>query len=251
MASEGGPGGSGAGDDPAGAGAGAGAGPAYDAVVLAGGEARRLGGTDKPALPVGGRVLLDRVLTACAGAGTTVVVGPRRPTARPVRWTREDPPGGGPLPALAAGLAALEGGSAPGAVGRGEVVVVLAADLPFLTASTVGSLVAALGPAGPGGSGGPGGPGRSGPGGPVDAVVLVDAGGREQPLAAGYRVAPLRRELALIRGEHGALAGLPLRALLRELTVGRLADQGGEAFDCDTWEDVAAARARFGVTNEE
>ena len=36
---------------------------AYDAVVLAGGAARRLGGVDKPGVRVGGRALLDRVLT--------------------------------------------------------------------------------------------------------------------------------------------------------------------------------------------
>ncbi|NED13442.1 NTP transferase domain-containing protein, partial [Streptomyces sp. SID9124] len=55
---------------------------AYDAIVLAGGAAKRLGGADKPALRVGGRALLDRVLAACADARATVVVGDRRPTVR-------------------------------------------------------------------------------------------------------------------------------------------------------------------------
>ncbi len=72
--------------------------------MLAGGAARRLGGADKPGVRVGGRALLDRVLAACADAGTTVVVAGRRPTARPVTWAREDPPGGGPVAALDAGL---------------------------------------------------------------------------------------------------------------------------------------------------
>ncbi|MEV6939475.1 NTP transferase domain-containing protein, partial [Streptomyces sp. NPDC051132] len=76
----------------------------YDAVVLAGGAARRLGGADKPGVRVGGRALLDRVLAACADARTTVVVATPRPTVRPVRWAREEPPGGGPVAALAAGL---------------------------------------------------------------------------------------------------------------------------------------------------
>ncbi|MEU7054400.1 NTP transferase domain-containing protein, partial [Streptomyces eurythermus] len=40
----------------------------YDAVVLAGGAARRLGGADKPGVRVGGRALLDRVL-ATRGSG--------------------------------------------------------------------------------------------------------------------------------------------------------------------------------------
>ncbi|MET9952285.1 DUF6457 domain-containing protein [Streptomyces sp. NPDC006339] len=77
---------------------------AYDALVLAGGAARRLGGADKPAVRVGGRPLLDRVLAGCRDARRTVVVADPRPTARPVEWTRESPPGGGPVAALAAGL---------------------------------------------------------------------------------------------------------------------------------------------------
>lgn len=198
----------------------------YDAVVLAGGAASRLGGADKPALAVGGRMLLDRVLAACASADRTVVVGPRRPTALPVRWTREQPAGGGPLPALAAGMAALTGADRPAAV------VVLAADLPFLAAHTVAALVEAL--AGPGA-------------GACEGVVLTDPGGRDQPLAAAYLAEPLRREIALISTEHGTLNGLPLRLLTRELTLRRIADPTGEAsFDCDTWDDVAAARARLG-----
>lgn len=211
----------------------------YDAVVLAGGAARRLGGTDKPALPVGGLMLLDRVLAACAAADGTVVVGPRRPTVRPVRWAREEPPGGGPVPALAAGLAALSAigpaaGPAGGSGGSGapvaDVVVVLAADLPFLTAATVGALADAAADAGSA----------------AEGVVLTDAGGRDQPLAAAYRWEPLRRELALLAGEYGGLTGLPLRLLTGELALRRMADPTGEAsFDCDTWEDVAAARARL------
>lgn len=198
-------------------------------MVLAGGAAGRLGGADKPALPVGGRTLLDRVLTACAGAGRTVVVGPRRPTAVPVRWTREQPPGGGPLPALAAGLAALAATEAP-------AVVVFAADLPFLTAPTVTALTEALHGARADG---------------CEGVLLTDPGGRDQPLAAAYLAEPLRREIALLAAEHGTLSGLPLRLLTGELTLRRIADPTGEAsFDCDTWDDVAAARARLGDAPE-
>ncbi|MFH8367887.1 DUF6457 domain-containing protein [Streptomyces sp. NPDC018031] len=188
----------------------------YDAVVLAGGAARRLGGADKPGLSVGGLALLDRVLGACADATETVVVGPRRPTVRAVRWERETPPGGGPLAALGAGL---RGVTEP-------VVVVLSADLPFLTGQTVAALRAGLVDSG------------------VDGLLLTDEAGRDQPLVAAYRTEPLHRELALLATEHGSLAGLPLRLLTTELAVGRL-HHPTASFDCDTWEDIGAARARI------
>ncbi|GAA1358550.1 NTP transferase domain-containing protein [Streptomyces beijiangensis] len=192
----------------------------YDAVVLAGGAARRLGGADKPGLTVGGRALLDRVLAACAGAGSTVVVGGRRTTARPVTWVREDPPGGGPLAALDAGIRAT----------RGDLILVLSADLPFLDKQTVATLLAAL------------------DSGTQEAALLSDAGGRDQPLVAAYRAEPLRRELALLAAEHGGLSGLPLRLLTAELDLARISADPAQplaSFDCDTWEDIATARARI------
>ncbi len=189
----------------------------YDAIVLAGGAARRLGGADKPALSVGGRALLDRVLDACPDARTTVVVGGRRPTARPVHWTREDPPGGGPVAALEAGLRQT----------TAELVLVLSADLPFLDRGTVRTLLAA-----PGGDG-------------ADGALLRDPDGRDQPLVAAYRAEPLRREIALLATEHGTLTGLPLRALTAELDLARVTSRPLASFDCDTWDDLAAARARI------
>ncbi|MEU5718738.1 NTP transferase domain-containing protein [Streptomyces sp. NPDC020403] len=190
---------------------------AYDAIVLAGGAAERLGGADKPGLQVGGRALLDRVLTACADAGTTVVVGGRRPTTRPVFWTREVPPGGGPLAALGAGVRHV----------TAETVLVLSADLPFLDGATVRSLLDTVGT------------------GACEGAVCTDPDGRDQPLVAVYRAEPLRRELALLATEHGSLAGLPLRLLTAELALDRVEAGPLASFDCDTWEDVAAARARI------
>ncbi|MEU6309602.1 NTP transferase domain-containing protein [Streptomyces sp. NPDC047014] len=195
----------------------------YDAIVLAGGAARRLGGADKPALSVGGRALLDRVLDACPDARTTVVVGARRPTARPVRWTREEPPGGGPVAALDAGLRVV----------TAELVLVLSADLPFLDRDTVRALLAAPGARGTEGAEG------------AEGALLRDAGGRDQPLVAAYRAEPLRREIALLAAEHGGLAGLPLRALTAELDLVPVVAQPLAAFDCDTWDDLAVARARI------
>jgi molybdopterin-guanine dinucleotide biosynthesis protein A len=190
--------------------------PAHDAVVLAGGGARRLGGADKPGVRVGGRALLDRVLAACSGARTTVVVAEPRPTLRPVRWAREDPPGAGPLAALGAGLRHT----------TADLVVVLSADLPFLAADTVRRLLAALGSAG------------------AEGALLTDADGRDQPLVAAYRTAALRRELAALGEEQGGLTGLPLRRLTAGLDLTRVPDPVA-SFDCDTWDDIATARARI------
>lgn len=189
---------------------------AYDAVVLAGGAARRLRGADKPGVRVGGRPLLDRVLSACAGARTTVVVAGPRPVARPVTWAREDPPGSGPLAALDAGLRHT----------TAEHVLVLSADLPFLAGATVHELLAALLSSG------------------ADGALLTDGDGRDQPLVAAYRARALRRGLAALTAGHGGLAGLPLRRLTAGLALVRLADPVA-SFDCDTWDDIAAARTRI------
>ncbi|WP_077192910.1 NTP transferase domain-containing protein [Streptomyces lydicus] len=189
----------------------------HDAVILAGGAARRLGGADKPALSVGGRALLDRVLAACPDAVTTVVVGPGRPTARAVVRALEDPPGGGPLAALDAGLRHT----------TAALVLALSADLPFLTPATVRTLLEAAE-------------------GAADGALLQDAAGKDQPLIAAYRAASLRRELAEVRAEHGTLAGLPLRAVTNRLVLARIKDAAATAsFDCDTWEALSAARARI------
>ncbi|MCX5391808.1 NTP transferase domain-containing protein [Streptomyces sp. NBC_00094] len=191
---------------------------AYDAVVLAGGAARRLGGSDKPGVRVGGRTLLDRVLAAFPDAGRTVVVGDPRPTVRPVRWTREEPPGGGPLPAVAAGVRETEA----------EVLLVLSADLPFLDRDTVRRLLTALVDAPE-----------------AEAALLTDADGRDQPLVAAYRTGPLVRELTRLTHDHRGLAHMPLRYLSDGLRLTRVTAGPLASFDCDTWEDIAAARARI------
>jgi molybdopterin-guanine dinucleotide biosynthesis protein A len=183
-----------------------------DAVVLAGGLARRLEGADKPALEFGGVTLLDRVIEACAEAGEVVCVGPIRPTRRPVRWTREDPPGAGPVAALAAGLELTQTAH----------VLVLAADLPFLTAEPVHSLwVSAAG---------------------HDGAVLIDRAGKDQWLAACYRREALTTAIDRLAAERGGTAGLSLKRLLAGFDLARVPDPDGQSFDCDTWEDVGHVR---------
>ena len=184
----------------------------FDALVLAGGLARRLDGADKPALEIGGVTLLDRVITACAEARGIVCVGPRRTTRGPVRWTREDPPGSGPVAALAAGLTLIQS----------PYALVLAADLPFLDADLVHSLwTNAAG---------------------HDGSVLTDREGRDQWLAACYRRSALTEAIDRLAAEHGGVTGLSLKRLLAGFDLARVPDLAGQAFDCDTWEDVGHVR---------
>ncbi len=186
----------------------------YDAVLLAGGRATRFGGIDKTGLIVGGQTLLERVLAAVAGAQRRIVVGgASRPGVDVL--TCEDPPGGGPVAGLAAGLARVDM----------PAVVVLAADLPFVTPAIVDSLLAALGASA------------------VDAAMLVDDGDRDQLLVAAWRTQRLRERVAAI----GDPAGQPVRLLFEGATVARV---GGAApagrpppwLDCDTDEDLRRAR---------
>ena len=198
---------------------------AYDAVVLAGGSGARLGGIDKAEVVVGGERLLDRVLAACAGARSVVVVGPQRRVRRPMRWAREEPPGSGPLAGLAAGLAAL---GAAGTREAPEVVVVLAVDLPHLVRGDIERLVDALELSVAEASAQR-----------IEAACLVDAAGRHQPLAAAYRAGPLRAAVAAA-APH---AGRPLVPVVRGLRTVEVPG-GAAADDVDTPEDLSAARAR-------
>ncbi len=193
----------------------------FDAVILAGGAGRRLGGVDKGALIVAGQPLLDRVLLAAEAARHTVVVGQARPTVREVRWTREDPPGGGPLAGLAAGLSALE--DITQSDDEQLSVIVLAADLPWLRPVDLDRLVAAL---------------AANPA--AEAAVFSDSGGRLQPLTAAYRIRPIRVALAAVR----PVRGKPVKLVLHALAVVTVPDRGA-AGDCDTPDQLAAARAHF------
>ena len=186
----------------------------FDAIVLTGGSARRLGGADKSAVVVGGRTLALRVLVAIEDAARLIVVGPL-PAGFPERTitTVESPAGAGPVAALAAGL---EHVSAP-------EVAVLAIDLPFVTGGTVARLRQA----------------RAGEDRP--AAIPVDREGFDQPLCSVWSAASLRDALAAI--------GDPAGASLRQLVacagpVARVPGLAEAAFDCDTPADVAAAQAR-------
>ena len=184
--------------------------PPYTAVVLAGGKAARLGGQAKPQLEVGGRTMLAAVLAAVADAERRVVVGPPQLVPDDVVRVREQPPGGGPVAALKAGLPEVST----------DVVVLLAGDLPFLTAALVGELRSRLG---------------------GDGVLVVDDTGRDQLLLGAWRTTALRAAAAR------AVGPVPLRRVLAPLTVSRFRPVVGPGtpppwLDCDTPADLERAR---------
>ncbi|MEE6294661.1 molybdenum cofactor guanylyltransferase [Georgenia wangjunii] len=198
----------------------------FDAVVLAGGTARRLGGASKPDVELSGRRLLDHALDATAGARRTVVVAPASVAVPPgVLRTLEDPPHGGPVAGIAAGLDALESagttdGGAPAPAPLPALVLVLACDVPGAAGAVPGLVRAAL--ASPGGA------------------CLVDADGRRQWLVGVYRRAALRTRLAALAGGRD----VGVRALLGDLPLAEVRARGSESTDVDTWSDLAAlARA--------
>ncbi|MCZ7426634.1 NTP transferase domain-containing protein [Micromonospora sp. WMMA1949] len=207
----------------------------YAAILLAGGAARRMRGVDKPARAVGGRPMLHRVLDAVADADQRIVVGSSGPVPQGVRTTREEPPGGGPVAATAAGLALLDPGT--------TTVAVLAADLPLLTPAAVAELRRALAA----------GPANAHPAGRPDVVdgrkpalaCYVDGDGRRQHLCAVWRLPALRTALdRLAAARGGSLDGAPVRGLLAGVAVRDVSWSGSGPppwFDCDTDEDVRRA----------
>lgn len=173
----------------------------YDGVVLAGGSGQRMGTSRKPSLTVGGRSMLAASVAALAGARRVVVVGPQGDLV-------EQPPGGGPVAALAAALERVDA----------AITVVLAADLPFVTTACVERLVAAA------------------------PAVARDGDGRAQYLLAAYLTADLRG--AIPTTPTGAAMRAVVATMSRHPAMIDLEVGSGPPpwWDCDTPDDLATAR---------
>ncbi|OOC53408.1 molybdenum cofactor guanylyltransferase [Nocardiopsis sinuspersici] len=221
-----------------------------DAVVLAGGAGRRMGGVDKPGLDVAGRTLLERVTDVVRahnadavrvhGAGTvapsgTAAVGATPEDARDTAGSRgeagEDAGGGrtivvGPTRESPRALYVREDppGSGPVPALRAGLAHVrtpwfalLAADLPHLDTGHLAALTAALSEDDAG-------------------AVFVDSTGHEQWLTGVWRADAVRAALADYRGRslYRLLGPLRPRAVppADDLAVA----------DCDTPEDLDRAR---------
>jgi molybdenum cofactor guanylyltransferase len=180
------------------------------AVVLCGGAGRRFGG-DKTRADLAGSSVLDHVLDGLPSGWPVVCVGDPRPTRRPVRWCREDPPGGGPVAGIAAALPDVDS----------PVVVVLGGDMPY-AADPAPSLASRL---------------TEDP--DLEAVLGRDGDGRLQPLLAAYRTEALRTALPQ------PAAGTPVMRLLDALRTLVVPLPEGAALDVDTTEDLERARHRL------
>ena len=179
----------------------------WDAIVVAGGTASRLGGIDKTALEFEGVSLLDHALHAVSSARTIVVVGGNELRHRlPARalLTSEEPRFGGPAAATAAGLRMLRPGAAR--------VALVAADLPRASEALshlleIGLLAAQ-----------------------VDGIVAADSSGRVQPLLGVYSSVSLARAIANV----GSLENASMHRLIGSLVLCRVQLADPLCADIDT-----------------
>jgi molybdenum cofactor guanylyltransferase len=107
------------------------------AAILAGGRARRFDGQDKSALVVGGMTILERQVSVLSQvAGDILFVGSERARTANVdarlRFVSDRVPDSGPLGGLDAAMAAC----------RSDALIVVACDMPFVSARLLGHLAA-------------------------------------------------------------------------------------------------------------
>lgn len=176
----------------------------FDAIVLAGGTARRLGGTPKHTVVVDGQTLLERSLAAVRKADRVIVVGDDdlRALVGEAEVVQEAPARGGPAAGIAAALPLV----------TGERVVVLACDHPFV-AEAIGSLIQDT--AG-------------------DGLIAIDTGGQRQNLLFSVKTDALRRAV----GRHTSLTGLAVHALIEPLDLAEIAVPEVALRDIDEWQDL-------------
>src|SRR5438105_3476011 len=107
----------------------------HSAAILGGGRARRFGGRDKGALVVDGRSIFERQISQLTQITADILlVGGELPagTLAAVRHVADRVPGCGPLGGLHAALSEA----------RGDAIVVIACDMPYVTAPLLRHLLA-------------------------------------------------------------------------------------------------------------
>ena len=188
-------------------------------VLLAGGAARRFGGRPKGLARLGGQRVADTVLAALRGATATQVVVANDPAAAEwfpgQRIVADDTPGLGPLGGLATALGAAEGAPA----------LVVAWDMPFVTADLLRELR------------------RRGEAGASAVVPVHGVDGWAEPLCAWYGPAALEICHALLAaGARRAAAlfdALPGAATLGDAALAPFGDPARLFDSIDTPERLA------------
>ena len=180
--------------------------PDWTAIVLAGGRSSRFG-TDKLSARLHGCRLIDLVIDGIPTEIPIIVVGPDpAPIRRPVEVVREEPPFGGPVAAIEAGLRKV-------ATAR---VGIIAADMPG-AAPYLEELVCDL-------------PGDA------DGLIPVDESGRMQVLCGAYRTTSLQAAIARI-GTTGT-SGLAMQQVTTGLRMHAVPWPLGRTWDVDTPADL-------------
>lgn len=143
------------------------------AMILTGGASRRFG-SDKSQALIGQLSLIENLLTTLPSEMEIVIVGPQlQETSRAVKYTQENPLGGGPVAAIHAGLELIET----------EFVAVIATDMPF--ASQILKVLIDNFPD------------------TEDATIPLDSHEIRQPLCALYRTDSLSRVISQLESAQG------------------------------------------------
>lgn len=196
-----------------------GARPPAVAVILAGGQARRMGGGDKALRPLAGQPLLGHVLARLAPQVDRVALSANGDPARFAAWglpVLADPVPGFPGP-LAGVLAGLRWAAGQGAADA----LVVPTDTPFLPPDLLARLATGRGAA---------------------AIACAASAGRAHPVIALWRTTLADHlEAALLSGERR------MQAVMHRLGLAEIAFPPGPAGDpfanLNTPEDVAGAEA--------
>lgn len=197
---------------------------AFTAIVLAGGRSSRMGpGVNKVSLEVEGTPLVKSAIDAVRDAQQIVLVGPRTPLQQALgplldsdsrlHQTQENPPFGGPVAGILAGLGCLDAMSPP-------LVTVLACDVPgapsavniLLRTEAVKALAASD---------------------EQDGVCALAADGHLQWLLGVYRLEFLRKRASEVSGRDMSVRRFLAGARLRGVAVPEIFLQ-----DLDTPSDV-------------
>lgn len=185
-------------------------------LILTGGRSSRFG-SDKSQITIEGQTLINRLLKKLP-AGEIVIVGPYfEYNSRPLAFALENPPGGGPVAAIAAGLKQISS----------EEVIVIAVDMPFASEMASILLSQAL---------------------TASALIPVDEDGRLQPLCALYRVPALDEAIRSL----GNVSGKSMREIVGLISYETLiveSEMMSKLIDIDTKEDLEKVIATFESDN--